>query len=68
VVEALADFGGDGGLGDYTTPVQEEVVVIENVVLLLSCDIGLKDPSLRLPASSLDALANTAFDTRRPAA
>jgi hypothetical protein len=25
------------------TPVQQEVVVIENVVLLLSCDIGLKE-------------------------
>ena len=24
------------------TPVQEEVIVIENVVLLLPCDIGLK--------------------------
>src|SRR6266446_5575338 len=34
VVEASAYFGGNGGLGHRVMPVQEEVVVIENVVLL----------------------------------
>ena len=43
VIKAPADFGGDGRLGHRVTPVQEEIVVIENVVLLLSCDIGLKE-------------------------
>ena len=43
VIKASADFGGDGRLGHCVTPVQEEVVVIENVVLLLHCDIGLKE-------------------------
>src|SRR6266446_7179504 len=43
VVEASAYFGSDGRLGHRVTPVQEEIVVIEYVVLLLPCDISLKE-------------------------
>ena len=43
MIKASADFGGDGRLGHRVTPVQQEIVVIENVVLLLPCDIGLKE-------------------------
>ncbi len=43
MIKAPADFCGDGRLGHRVTPVQQEIVVIENVVLLLPCDIGLKE-------------------------
>ena len=43
VIKAPADLGGDSRLAHRVTPVQEEIVVIENVVLLFSCDIGLKE-------------------------
>ena len=43
MIKAPADFGGDGRLGHGVTPIQQEIVVIENVVLLLPCDIGLKE-------------------------
>ena len=43
VIKASADIGGDGRLRHRVTPVQEEVVVIENVVSLLSCNVGLKE-------------------------
>jgi hypothetical protein len=43
VIKAPVDFGGDGRLGHRVTPVQQEIVVIENVVLLLPCDISLKE-------------------------
>ena len=43
MIKAPADFCGDGRLGHRVTPVQQEIVVIENVVLLLPRDIGPKE-------------------------
>jgi hypothetical protein len=43
VVEASTDVAGNGRLGHRVTPVQQEVVVIKNIVLLLPGDIGLKE-------------------------
>jgi hypothetical protein len=42
VVETAADLGRDKGFGHRMVPVQQEVVVIEDVVTLLGHDIGLE--------------------------
>ena len=40
VIEAAADVVGQAGVADHLRPVEQEVVVIENVLLLLGFDIG----------------------------
>ena len=40
VVEAPADVIGQAGVADHLRPVEQEVVVIENVLLLLGFDVG----------------------------
>ena len=43
MIKAPADFGGDDRFGHRVTPIQQEIVVIENVVLLLPRDISLEE-------------------------
>ena len=51
MVEALADVGGERRLGHHLRPVEQQVVVIEDVLALLGFDIGGKQVAeLRLPA------------------
>ena len=45
MVEAPTDLGCNGGFGHGVAPVQQEVVVIEDVVALLGHDIGLEQPT-----------------------
>jgi hypothetical protein len=45
VVEITADLPHDSGFGHRMSPVQQEVVVIEDVVPLLGHDIGLEQPT-----------------------
>ena len=53
VIEAAADVVGDGRVGHHLCPVEKEIVVIENVVLLLGFDVGCeKLLEFRGPASA----------------
>ena len=40
VIEAAADVVGQAGVADHLRPVEQQIVVIENVLLLLGLDIG----------------------------
>jgi hypothetical protein len=40
VIEATTDVVGQAGVADHLCPIEEEVVVIENVLLLLGFDVG----------------------------
>jgi len=42
VVEARADIGGDGGFAHHHGPVEQQVVVVEDVLGLLGFDVGGK--------------------------
>ena len=44
-VETATDLRCNGGFGHGVAPVQQEVVVIEDVVALLGHDIGLEQPT-----------------------
>ncbi|MBA7644773.1 hypothetical protein ES703_52519 [subsurface metagenome] len=39
MIEAAADIVGDAGIGHHLCPVEQEIIVIENVVLLLGLDV-----------------------------
>ena len=53
VIEAAADIVGDGRVRHHLRPVEKEVVIVENVVLLLGLDIGReKLLQLRGPAGA----------------
>jgi hypothetical protein len=50
VVEAIADMGGQGRIGDHLGPVEQQVVVIEHALCLLRLHIAGKQlPQLHLP-------------------
>jgi len=52
MVETATDLRCNGGFGHGVAPVQQEVVVIEDVVALLGHDIGLEgNVTLAVPAS-----------------
>ena len=40
MIEALANVGGERGLGHHVRPVEQQIVVIEHVLALLGLDIG----------------------------
>ena len=51
VIEAAADVVGQVRVSDHLGPIEQEVVVIEHVLLLLSLDVGCeKLPQLGGPA------------------
>jgi hypothetical protein len=43
VIEAAADVVGKAGVSDHLRPVEEEVVIVEDVLLLLGFDVGREE-------------------------